>query len=815
MEDNLSANGGIGPFYYGLGPKRCAVCASKSGLLNCGGCKAVTYCGTAHQLAHRSTHRATCTAIKKSREALEREEAALRANPGEPFMPTDVFNTSVGRFWGILGTRDYMRARFAAADALLKVDTVTAVEKALEHFTDMLRLCRSDNMGVRDVIPDLLLRLGREQECYDFLKWWAVIDDKDHYNGHYNWGDVTLPYLDMRGANAFEPVDIFCSGNSSLNHLVSLTLLKLRICLDLEVFEEPDWLKFGDRRPVGKLVQAKMRRSKRLNVSTTVEALRNQYRRLCRVVKDANPYFWEALVDEREDVYSMPPFYSPGSIEEADLALHRCERAWEESVDALGMIDSDTSQFTRVYEGSVTVNAGAGDPSSKGPETRAESMEKRRATGDVFPSRFKSPLATSSPAELFPLTPVGHRQTDRFVCRNDGRKVLAYADGACANNGQPEPRAGWAVVYGKQESRVSSLCVASGRLENKGPFGDDSVATSNRAELRAAIAVLRLCDWRGEGFDSVVIATDSSYVVDGATGWVKGWVRNGWKTRTGSDVKNRDLWDLLLGEVERWKDHGLHVELWKIPRELNGDADAAAKEATDRPAEVEMRDVVIRPPQSTTAGTEPDPPQTTARTESGPPRILALCLENEALFDSVFGSLVSHITSKAKMERATTQEAAFSMLSQEPPPSVILVIDGALTRRRKVWDRVIDRLREGATVVLAGCFSSMVSEGQFTRFFARLGLPWKRGSYHRTTVNLCRGVVDGHLTSRLPSTYSQKALFVRNVERSAAWYSSGDTSDEAAVVFAKIGLGKLGYIGDVNGEESSDLVVLAMCGLLD
>ena len=155
------------------------------------------------------------------------------------------------------------------------------------------------------------------------------------------------------------------------------------------------------------------------------------------------------------------------------------------------------------------------------------------------------------------------------------------------------------------------------------------------------------------------------------------------------------------------------------------------------------------------------------------------------------------------------------MLSQEPRPSVILITDGALTRQRKVWERVMDHLREGSTVVVAGCFSSMVTMGQFDRFFARLGLPWRRGSYTRATVKLRPQVVGGRLASRLPSAYSQKALFVKNVDRSAAWYTEGETSNEAAVAFAKVGSGRLGYVGDVNGEEGSDAVVLAMCGLFD
>ncbi len=117
-------------------------------------------------------------------------------------------------------------------------------------------------------------------------------------------------------------------------------------------------------------------------------------------------------------------------------------------------------------------------------------------------------------------------------------------------------------MYGPSDGAdESQSCIVSGRLENKGPFGDDSVATSNRAELRAAIAALRLYNWRSAGFGSLVIATDSAYVVDGATDWVRDWVHNGWKKRSGGKVKNRDLWDLLLGEVERCKDCGLGVEL--------------------------------------------------------------------------------------------------------------------------------------------------------------------------------------------------------------------------------------------------------------
>jgi ribonuclease HI len=55
----------------------------------------------------------------------------------------------------------------------------------------------------------------------------------------------------------------------------------------------------------------------------------------------------------------------------------------------------------------------------------------------------------------------------------------------------------------------------------------------------------------GGGFSTLVIATDSDYVVKGATEWVSSWIRKGWKTAKGTAVQNRDLWEALLGEVER------------------------------------------------------------------------------------------------------------------------------------------------------------------------------------------------------------------------------------------------------------------------
>ncbi len=59
-----------------------------------------------------------------------------------------------------------MRARFAlAGELLLNLGTLSSVTEALKHMRDMLRLCRGDNMGLRGLIPAVMLRLDRDQEC--------------------------------------------------------------------------------------------------------------------------------------------------------------------------------------------------------------------------------------------------------------------------------------------------------------------------------------------------------------------------------------------------------------------------------------------------------------------------------------------------------------------------------------------------------------------------------------------------------------------------------------------------------------------------
>jgi len=128
--------------------------------------------------------------------------------------------------------------------------------------------------------------------------------------------------------------------------------------------------------------------------------------------------------------------------------------------------------------------------------------------------RFSPSKSTDTPQTLF-------AQGHRFICRSNQKHILIYTDGACLNNGQPSATAGCAFVFRPSSSAASINGTVSFRLETQGPSGAVYPQTSNRAELRAVIAALQFRCWYGEGWTQLVIATDSEYVVSGATEWVQ------------------------------------------------------------------------------------------------------------------------------------------------------------------------------------------------------------------------------------------------------------------------------------------------------
>jgi hypothetical protein len=239
-----------------------------------------------------------------------------------------------------------MRTRYHLIEAILELNTLDAVESALDHFMDILRLCRSDNMGVRSQVPALLLRLGKDQECYDFVKWWATISEESHYD----WGDTSLPYLDTKDADIFEPVDLFCHNYLDLSHIVSVTLLKLRLYLAIkDCLQKTAVLRESGSLPtelfdhiqdslLKSVLGGKWDDSYSTQYSQLVDILSSQVDRLFEAVDGANRHFWPALLNPGRNLEARPETYSSGSVEEMQLALKYSINSWRESPGALQLI---------------------------------------------------------------------------------------------------------------------------------------------------------------------------------------------------------------------------------------------------------------------------------------------------------------------------------------------------------------------------------------------------------------------------------------------------------------------------------------------
>jgi tetratricopeptide (TPR) repeat protein len=81
---------------------------------------------------------------------------------GERALGPDVFTRHAGRFWDILGTRGYLRARLGLAQSL---EDLGRVDEAIQHYHELLRLNTSDNQGVRYLLLSVLLDEGRAAEA--------------------------------------------------------------------------------------------------------------------------------------------------------------------------------------------------------------------------------------------------------------------------------------------------------------------------------------------------------------------------------------------------------------------------------------------------------------------------------------------------------------------------------------------------------------------------------------------------------------------------------------------------------------------------
>ncbi len=83
--------------------------------------------------------------------------------------------------------------------------------------------------------------------------------------------------------------------------------------------------------------------------------------------------------------------------------------------------------------------------------------------------------------------------------------------------------------------------------------GTKLTTTNNEMELTAIVSAL---SYAVNSSTHIHLYTDSQYAINGVTKWMYGWAHNGWKTKSGEDVKNKELFQSLYSLIgDRGKDN--------------------------------------------------------------------------------------------------------------------------------------------------------------------------------------------------------------------------------------------------------------------
>lgn len=151
-------------------------------------------------------------------------------------------------------------------------------------------------------------------------------------------------------------------------------------------------------------------------------------------------------------------------------------------------------------------------------------------------------------------------------------KYTIYTDGACSGNPGPGGYAAAVVIEGK-----IYLAIRGGKKET----------TNNHMELMAIVRGLKhvIKDPNLKGGE-IIVKSDSAYCINSINNYyVNCWMKNGWKTKDGCEVKNLELWkelmDLKENNKKKWK-----IKFEKVPGHsgvyFNEVVDKMAKEAIEK-----------------------------------------------------------------------------------------------------------------------------------------------------------------------------------------------------------------------------------------
>jgi ribonuclease HI len=163
------------------------------------------------------------------------------------------------------------------------------------------------------------------------------------------------------------------------------------------------------------------------------------------------------------------------------------------------------------FQGSVAVEITRSRP------TETVVAPKETLSNAKLPAKSESLVTKTSPVSTI------------STSSEEAKIISIHTDGACSKN---PGLGGWGVVIHFSDGSTKEL------------GGGIRETTNNQMELQGAIAALEFLSTHKQS-TPVDLYTDSKYVLDGITKWIKGWKKNGWKTKDNKPVKNQEFWQQL------------------------------------------------------------------------------------------------------------------------------------------------------------------------------------------------------------------------------------------------------------------------------
>ena len=304
------------------------------------------YCCEDHRAVHRPIHAKLCHRVKKERERIYYDKT------DEDYYTEQVYNL---------------------LEVTMVINTFDAVCSALDHAKEIFRVNRGrwnggedDFLRLRDTVPALLLRLGRDQECYDFIKWYQTTGRR----GDDDWADMSLPFLDIVDANVFESVGYMCdpavdthtcpitirhdcllSPCMDLEQLSAMALLKIKLLLDVRSLQSLTVIREKVLPEIYYLIQSHIPQSTAIlknkdikysmDYTSYIKKLSSQVEMLYTTIEKANKDFWKVLSDPEKHLargFLIHRWAVYSTLEQMHKVLSSSFNAWIETPGALEVI---------------------------------------------------------------------------------------------------------------------------------------------------------------------------------------------------------------------------------------------------------------------------------------------------------------------------------------------------------------------------------------------------------------------------------------------------------------------------------------------